>query len=556
MRPMQLSFDAADRLVELVQARRGPVSATAAARELFALASAPTAIARSLLDEVVAGDARLQWRGASVGLADAPGAGMPLETATFVVFDLETTGLSPRGSRIVEIGAQRVEELACTDTFETLVDPGQPVPVAITALTGISPGDVRGAPREDLAVRRFLGFAGDAVLVAHNARFDMAFLDHAVLRLTGRRVAAPVVDTVWLARRLLQGRTRHFGLARLAHFFGTSAEPCHRALPDAAATAEILIALIGLAQERGASSLADLVELAAPRARRLHAKRSLVAGAPRCAGTYVFRDVHGQPLYVGRARDLAARLRSYFSGERQRPAVEAALGALASVEWRPCGSELEAALEELRLLRELRPPANARGTRPDRHVYLRRRGSKWVCGNEPTPHGPLSGRSVAQRAARALEGFEGDDPRDALPALRQKLRRLASDLRFEDAARLRDRIAAVERVTERLDELARVRELRACLVVPALEPGMVRVVFVAGGAVARRTVPRGGGAVHEIEAGLAEARRLSGAGLDAAAADELLLVASFLRRPPPELRVVALEREAVMAAVNGVALAA
>ena len=116
---MQLSFDAADRLVELVQTRRGPVSATEAARELFALASAPTAIARSLLDEVVAGDARLQWRGASVGLTDAPGAGVALEAAAFVVFDLETTGLSPRGSRIVEIGAQRVEELACTDSFET-----------------------------------------------------------------------------------------------------------------------------------------------------------------------------------------------------------------------------------------------------------------------------------------------------------------------------------------------------------------------------------------------------------------------------------------------------
>ena len=553
---MQLSFDAADRLVELVQARRGPVDATDAARELFALASAPTAIARSLLDDVVSGDARLQWRGASVGLADAPGAGVALESATFVVFDLETTGLSPRGSRIVEIGAQRVEELACTDTFETLVDPGQPLPVAITALTGIASSDVSGAPREDMAVRRFLGFAGDAVLVAHNARFDMAFLDHAVLRLTGRRVAAPVVDTVWLARRLLEGRTRHFGLARLAHFFGTSAEPCHRALPDAAATAEILIALVGLAQERGAASVADLVELAAPRSRRLHAKRALVAGAPRCPGTYVFRDVHGQPLYVGRARDLAARLRSYFSGDRQRPAVEAALGALAAVEWKPCGSELEAALEELRLLRELRPPANARGTRPDRHVYLRRRGPKWVCGVEPSPHGPLSARSVAQRAARALEGFEGDDPRDALPVLRRKLRRLAADLRFEDAARLRDRIAAVERVTERLDELTRVRALRACLVVPALEPGMVRAVFVAGGIVARRTVPRGSGAVHEVEAGLAAARRAQDAGLDAVAADELLLVASFLRRPPPELRVVALDREAVVAAVNGVALAA
>ena len=94
-------------------------------------------------------------------------------------------------------------------------------------------------------------------------------------------------------------------------------------------------------------------------------------------------------LYVGRARDLRARLRSYFRTERQRPSVEAALGALERVEWRVLGSELEAALEELRLLRELRPPANARSARPDRYVYLRRRGAGWCVTDAPGPYGPL-----------------------------------------------------------------------------------------------------------------------------------------------------------------------
>ena len=124
----------------------GRFPADEAARALFALASAPTAIARSLLDEVVSGDARLAWRGAAVGLADAPGAAMPLEAATFVVFDLETTGLSPARSRIVEIGAQRVERLELGAAFETLVNPGVPLPAAITALTGIGRDDVRAAP--------------------------------------------------------------------------------------------------------------------------------------------------------------------------------------------------------------------------------------------------------------------------------------------------------------------------------------------------------------------------------------------------------------------------
>jgi hypothetical protein len=365
-----------------------------------------------------------------------------------------------------------------------------------------------------------------------------------------------VVDTVWLARRLLAGRTTRVGLGALAEFFGTSVTPCHRALADARATAEILLALIGLAQERGAATVADLVELSAPRARRLHGKRPLIAGAPQRPGVYVFRDAHGRPLYVGRARDLRARLRSYFTGDRQRPAVEAALGALAAVEWRELGSELEAALEELRLLRELRPPANARSARPDRHVYLRRRGTGWVCGSEPTPHGPLKSRSVARRAARALSGFEGDDPAAALPPLRERRRRLARDLRFEDAARLRDRIAALEHVVSTLEQLGRLRALRACLLVPAREPGFLRAVFVAHGRVAAiRSVPRGGGARIEVEAGLAAAAR-SVPSVGPEDADELLVIDGFLRRPPPELQVVGLEAAAILAAVNGVALVA
>ena len=553
---MQLSFDAADRLVELVEARRGPVPADEAARVLFALASAPTALARSLLDDVVTGDARLAWRGAFVGLAAPPGADVPLEHAHFVVVDLETTGLSPRTSRICEIGAQRVRTLELEDAFETLVDPRVRLPPAVTSLTGIRNEALRGAPRVALAIRRLLAFTGDAAVVAHNARFDLAFLDREVELLTGRRIASPVVDTVWLARRLLGERTRRVGLASLAHFFGVPTEPCHRALPDARATAEILVVLIGLAQEHGARTLADLVELAAPRARRLHVKRSLVADAPRRPGVYVFRGAGGLALYVGRARDLRARLRSYFAGGRQRPSVEAALAALERVEWRETGSELEAALEELRLLRELRPPANARGTRPDRHVYLRRRGGRWTVTAEPTPLGPLPGRRLGRAAARALDGHESDDIEAALPALRARLRRLGRDLRFEDAARLRDRLARLEEALDSLRELERLRALSACIVVPARQPGFVRAHALAGGRVAAvRLVPRGPGAAHEVAALVAEARRveISVAPEDA---DELRLVASFLRRPPPELRVTALDHGAICATVDGIPLAA
>ncbi len=542
---MQLSFDAADRLVELVHARRGAVAPEEAARALFALERAPTTLAHSLLADVVDGDARLEWRGARVGLADGSERDTLIEDAELVVFDLETTGLSASRDRMCEIGAVRVRALAVEETFETLVQPGVSLPPTIARLTGLADSELRRAPRPEHAVRRFLAFVGDAPLAAHNARFDVGFLDRAVERLTGRRVAAPVVDTVWLARRLLHRRSERFSLAQLAHFFGTSCEPCHRALPDAVATAEILVALLGLAQERGARTLAEVIELAAPRARKLHARRSLVAGAPPTPGVYLFRDRNDTVLYVGKARDLRARLRSYFAGDRQRPAVEGALGALARVEWRELGSELEASLEELRLIRELRPPANARAMRPS--CYLERRADRWAVVSSPTPFGPLSSKRRAQLAARALGDYDGDDLASVLPSLRTRLPRLARDLRFEDAARLRDRIDALEDVAGRIAELDRLRRDELCILAPACEPAFWRAFLVARGRVVRRTIPRGAAGRLEIEAGLAAAARAEPSLAPEDAAD-LLAVAGVLRRPPPELRVVGLRVTEILAA--------
>src|SRR6476620_10806026 len=421
---MQLRLDVADRLVELVEERRGPVQVDEAARLVLKLGAAvPVGLARSLLDEAVRADARLRWSGDLVVLADAPGEGLALEAATFVVFDLETTGLRPGTARPCEFGAVRVHRLELTERFQTLANPGARLQPGVAALTGLRDEELRRAPPVSAVTRRFLAFAGDAVLVAHNARFDMAFLDNETMRLTGNRVAATVVDTVGLARRLL-GR-QPANLAALSYRFATDARPCHRALPDAEATAEILLCLIGMAQERGARTVADLVELSATRPRRVHRKRNLAFGAPQRPGVYLFRDVHDQVLYVGRARDLRARLRSYFRSDRQRPAVEAALGAVDRIEWRVLGSELEAALEELRLIRDLRPPANARRARPDRYVYLRRRGDTIVCSAKPSPIGPLRSRARARLAARALRVEELDGPARALPRLRARLRDLA-----------------------------------------------------------------------------------------------------------------------------------
>ena len=545
---MQLRLDAADRLVELVEEQRGPVLADEAARRLFALRQAPVALARTLLEDVVETDARLSWSGDAVALAEPPGAALLLEEATYVVVDLETTGLRPGSSGICEIGAVRMRGFEVDAEFQTLVDPGLPIDAGASAVTGLRTAQLLGAPRPAEAVRSFLAFAGDGVLVAHNARFDLAFLDRETERLTGSRIGSAVVDTVRLARMLLAGRVPSFGLGQLAWFLDTSERPCHRALPDARATAELLLALIGLAQERGVRTVADLTALSATRTRRLLDKRHLAYGAPTRPGVYLFLGRNDQVLYVGRARDLRSRLRSYFRSERQRPAVEAAVAAAERIEWRVTGSELEAALEELRLIREIRPPGNARVSRPERQVWLRQRGDSIVASSRPSPVGPLRSRRTAQLAARVLTPDDLARPDGALPRLRQRLQDLADARRFEDAGRLRDRIGALERVCRELGRLDRVRNRRCCVLVPADEPGYVRAFFVAEGRVAaERTLPPGGGAALEIEAGLAAAQRPGELELD-----EVLLVDTFLRRPPPELRTAPLEREAILQARGSV----
>jgi len=214
------------------------------------------------------------------------------------------------------------------------------------------------------------------------------------------------------------------------------------------------------------------------------------------------------------------------------------------------GSEVEAALEELRLLRELRPVANARNTRPDRYVYLRRRGDKLVCSQAPTPFGPIRSRTRARLACRALDGAseeELDRPELALPRLHARLRHLAECRRYEDAARLRDRIAALERIVGSLRRLERLRHARCCLIVPAVEPGFARGIFVVGGRVsAVRTVPPGEGARLEVAAGLAASSAETPEHLAAEDLDALLVIGTFLRRPPPELRVAPLEVEEIL----------
>jgi DNA polymerase-3 subunit epsilon len=557
MSRVQLALDSLDRLVATLE-ERGPLSASDAARALFATSSISHGLACSLLAEVTAGDSRIECAGSTVSLAGTPDP--LLEEAEFVVFDLETTGLSAARDRICELGAVRVRALEPVDSFQSLVNPRVALPSPVARLTGLRDRELRGAPSISAVLGRFFTFAGDSLLVAHNARFDQRFLDHQLSAMHDQRLSEPPLCTAALARRLLEGRVRRVSLGSLADFFGVPTSPCHRALPDAEATAQVLVLLIGLAQEIGARRLSDLRALAAPRKRRVYAKRSLARSAPTRPGVYLFRDRHEQVLYVGRARDLRARLGSYFRSDRQRPSVEAALLVLERIEWRVLGSELEAALEEVRLIRELEPPANARGRKKQHGLYLRRRGEEFVVTKKSTLLGPITSRRRASLAARTLSSSTPDEldrllQGGPLPRLRARLAHLAESLRYEEAARLRDRIDALEHVVERLTRLERLRRLEVCLVAPMVETGWRKAFFVcAGNICAARALPPGVGASLEVEAGLAlcaAARDGAENLLTPAQAEDLLLIGGFVRRPPPELSVLPLDADRIVAHLVG-----
>jgi DNA polymerase III epsilon subunit-like protein len=235
---MLLALDAGDRLARLL-AGRGRVPLGEAAIDLLALRGGGST-ASVLLERALAGDARFSVEHGHVALAPAPHASTPLDQARFAVVDVETSGLSASSGQIIEVACVLVERGAL-----------------------VAERDAHALPEVgDAALWRVLRLTDDAVLAGHNLRFDTGFLDARLRTLYGARVASAAVDTLPLARRLLRGRTRRFSLGALAHFFGVPTEPAHRALPDARATAEVLLELIALAGERGARTVGDLCALA------------------------------------------------------------------------------------------------------------------------------------------------------------------------------------------------------------------------------------------------------------------------------------------------------
>lgn len=322
--------------------------------------------------------------------------GTPLHAVTFVVVDLETTGTSPATAAITEIGAVKVQGGEVLGELQTLVDPGTEVPAQISVLTGITSSMVRGAPRIEAVLPMFLEFLGDAVLVAHNASFDVSFLKAAAAAHGWPWPGNQVVDTVALARRAVaRDEVRNYRLGTLAAHLGSRVVPDHRALTDARATVDVLHAILGRLGPLGVTHLEDLATAAdaVPAARRR--RRHLADGLPDAPGVYMFRDARGEVLYVGTATSIRRRVRSYFTAAEKRRRIEEMVGLADHVHPVVCGTVLEARVRELRLIAEHSPRYNRRSRFPERRPWVR-------LTDEPFPRlvvgRGLDARSAAGRA--------------------------------------------------------------------------------------------------------------------------------------------------------------
>ncbi|MGI8680104.1 MAG: DEDD exonuclease domain-containing protein [Jatrophihabitans sp.] len=480
--------------------------------------------------------------------------GEPLHTITFVVVDLETTGGAAGTDAITEIGAVKVRGGEVLGEFQTLVNPEAAISPFVSVLTGITDSMVSAAPTIAAAVPSFLEFARGSVLVAHNAPFDIGFLKAACDRLATAWPGLAVVDTAVLARRILtRDEVPNCKLGTLAPFFHATTTPNHRALDDARATVDVLHGLIGRLGNLGVHSLTELKSFTAQVSEAQRRKRHLADHLPPRPGVYIFRDVRGQPLYVGTSRNLRSRVRQYFVASETRSRMGEMVGLAERVDPIECAHALEAQVRELRLIATHKPRYNRRSKFPERAVWLkltvepfprlsivrdRRADGASYLGplrtqrqaevvrdaiHDAVPLRQCSDRLSLRRVVRAacvLAGLgrcgapcEGGttpqqyaalvglvasawlgDVRPLVEPLERKLAGLSSDQRYEQAAVVRDRIASVVRACARMQRLSSLRAVGELVGARpdgtgGWELSVIRAGRLAAAAVAPRGVP-------------------------------------------------------------------
>jgi len=244
------------------------------AANVLGLVQAPDLIAERLAVALLGADPRVQrLRDGRWALVAAAGGAPLLEECAFAVIDVETTGSSAAGSdRVIEVAVVLVQGERRELVFETLVNPGRPVPGVVTAITGITTAMLRDAPSFEEIADGLLDTLAGRVFVAHNARFDWRFVENELKRARALRLEGARLCTVRLARRLVEG-VESCGLDALTERFALENPARHRAAGDALATAELLQRLLRLARQDGARTLTDLEQYQVRRRRKRRARR-------------------------------------------------------------------------------------------------------------------------------------------------------------------------------------------------------------------------------------------------------------------------------------------
>ncbi len=337
--------------------------------------------------------------------------GVPLSEVTFCVVDLETTGGSPlKGAQITEFGAVKVRGGAVLGEFQTLVNPGVPIPGFISVLTGITDQMVQGAPTIDAVLPTFLEFAAGTVLVAHNAPFDLGFLKHFARDLDIPWPDLDVVDTATLARKTFtRDEFPNVKLATLAAKL-SGVSPDHRALTDARATVDVLHVIFERLGRMGVSTFEDLATFNSKVSAQQRKKKYLADNIPSAPGVYLFRDAQDEVLYIGTSKNLRTRVRSYFTSAETRSKMSRMISLATRVESIVCATPTEAAVRELRLITQHRPVFNQRSKNAHKLNWLKLTNEPWprlsivkqVTDDDAVYVGPFGSHRAAESARDAL----------------------------------------------------------------------------------------------------------------------------------------------------------
>jgi DNA polymerase-3 subunit epsilon len=446
------------------------------------------------------------------------------------------------------------------------------------------------APRIEAVLPAFLEFSRGAVLVAHNAGFDIGFLRAAAERNQVPWPKPPVLCTVRLARRVLtRDEAPSVRLSALAQLFAATTTPTHRALDDARATVDVLHGLIERVGNQGVHTYTELRSYLPDVTPAQRSNRHLARGLPRAPGVYLFRGPSNEVLYVGTAVDLRRRVSQYFNGADPRTRIKEMASLAKAVDHVECAHDLEAGVRELRLLAAHAPPYNRRSKFPHRWWWVTLtdeafprfstvRTPRTDCAVGPfrsradaaesaalmarftgvrtctnrlgrsALHGPacperevspcpaargVSADEYAAAAADALALIDGRSG-DALEAVLSHISELAGRNRYETAARLRDHAAAT------IDVLWRGQRLRALVSVaemviarPDGSRGWHLAVVRHGQLAAAGVAPRGVPPMPVVEALCAAAQSVLPAPgpLGGALVEETALIARWLAQP-------------------------